>query len=91
MDDVWDDVIIARPLDTDPWLFFVWCQYFDATFVITACILMLAALEIYAAIDIDVLGFVWGFRQSFFMIRLILPKTQRNVVFDFVTSQLEIN
>ena len=86
MDDVRDYVIIVRPFETNPRIFCVWHKYFDATFVIAACILMLAALEIYAAIDIDVLGFVWGFRQSFFMIRLMLPKTWRNVVFDFVTS-----
>ena len=46
MDDVTDDVIIARPFETNPRIFGVWHKYFDATFVIVACILMLAALEI---------------------------------------------
>ena len=49
MDDVKDDVIIARPFDTDPRIFCVWHKYFDATFVIAACILMLTALDIYLA------------------------------------------
>ena len=42
-------------------------------------------------IDIDVLGFVWGFRQSSFTIHPMFPITQRNVVFVRATSQLEIN
>ena len=45
----------------------------------------------YASIDIDVLGFVWGFGQSFFSIRPMFPITVMNVVFVFATSQLEIN
>ena len=49
MDDVRDDVIITRPFETDPRIFGVWQKYFDATFVITACILMLTALVIYVA------------------------------------------
>ena len=49
MDDVRDDVIIARPLETDPRIFGVQLQYFDATFVITACILILTTLVIYVA------------------------------------------
>ena len=49
MDDVRDDVIIARPFETDPRIFGVWHKYFDATFIITACILMLTALVIYVA------------------------------------------
>ena len=44
-----DDVIIARPFETDPHIFHVWHKYFDAKFVITACILMLIALVIYVA------------------------------------------
>ena len=44
-----DDVIIARPFDIDPRIFGVWHMYFDATFVIAACILILAALVIYVA------------------------------------------
>ena len=44
-----DDVIIAHPFETDPHIFGVWHKYFDATFVITACILMLTALVIYVA------------------------------------------
>ena len=44
-----DDVIITRPFETDPCIFGVWHKYFDATFVITACILMLTALVIYVA------------------------------------------
>ena len=49
MDDVRDDVIIARPFETDPRIFGVWHMYFDATSVIVACILMLTALVIYVA------------------------------------------
>ena len=86
MDDVRDDVIIAYPFETDPRIFSVWHKYFDSTFVIAACILMLVALEIYVAIDIDVLGFVWGIRQSFFTIHPMFPITQRNVEFVFATS-----
>ena len=44
-----DDVIIARPFETDPRIFHVWHKYFDAKFVIAACILMLTALVIYVA------------------------------------------
>ena len=44
-----DDVVIARPFETDPRIFGVWHKYFDATFVIAACILMLTALVIYVA------------------------------------------
>ena len=49
MDDVKDDVVIAHPFETDPHIFGVWHKYFDATFVIAACILMLTALQIYVA------------------------------------------
>ena len=49
MDDVRDDVIIAQPFETDPRIFGVWHMYFDATFVIATCILMLTALVIYVA------------------------------------------
>ena len=49
MDDVRDDVVIAHPFETDPRIFGVWHKYFDATFVIAACILMLTALPIYVA------------------------------------------
>ena len=44
-----DDVIIAQPFETDPRIFGVWHMYFDATFVIAACILMLTTLVIYVA------------------------------------------
>ena len=44
-----DDVIIARPFETDPRIFHVWHKYFDAKFVIAACILMLIVLVIYVA------------------------------------------
>ena len=46
---------------------------------------MLSVLEIYAVIDIEILGFMWGFGQSFFTIRPMLPITRMNVVFDFAT------
>ena len=49
MDDVGDNVIIARPFETDARIFGVWHKYFDATFVIVACILTLTVLEIYVA------------------------------------------
>ena len=47
MDDVRDDVIFARPFNTDPRIFGVSHMYFDAIFVIAACILILTALLIY--------------------------------------------
>ena len=86
MDDVRDYVIIVCPFETNPRIFCVWNKYFDTTFFIAACILMLAALEIYVAIDINVLGFMWGIRQSFFMIHSMFPITRRNVVFICATS-----
>ena len=49
MDDVRDDVIITGPFKTNPCIFGVWHMYFDAKFVITACILMHTALVIYVA------------------------------------------
>ena len=49
MDNVRDDVIIAHPFEINPRIFGVWHKYFDATLVITACILMLTALVIYVA------------------------------------------
>ena len=49
MDDVRDDVIITGPFKTDPRIFGVCNMYFDAKFVITACILMHIALMIYVA------------------------------------------
>ena len=49
MDDVRDDVIIARPFETDDRIFGVWHKYFDATFVIADCVLILTALVIYVA------------------------------------------
>ena len=47
VDDVRDDVIIAHPFETDPRIFGVWHMYFDATFVIAACLLILTTLVIY--------------------------------------------
>ena len=44
-----DDVIIARPFETNPCIFGIWHMYFNATFIIAACILMLTALVIYVA------------------------------------------
>ena len=49
MDDIRDDVISARPFETDPRIFGVWHKYFDTTFVIATCILILTALVIYVA------------------------------------------
>ena len=49
LDDVMDDIIIARPFETDPRIFGVWHKYFDATFVVAAFIPMLSALVIYVA------------------------------------------
>ena len=40
-----DDVIIARPFETDPGKFGVWHKYFDATFVIAACIFIHTTLD----------------------------------------------
>ena len=49
MDDVTDDVIFARPFETDHRIFRVWHMYFGATVFVIACILMLATLGIYVA------------------------------------------
>ena len=49
MDDVTDDVFIARPFETDHRIFRVWHMYFGASFVVIACILMLTTLVIYVA------------------------------------------
>ena len=49
MDDEREDVIIARTFEIDPRIFGVWHMYFDATFFIATCILMLTALVIYVA------------------------------------------
>ena len=47
MDDVRNDVTIARPFETDPRIFGLWHKYFGATFAIATCILMLTAMVIY--------------------------------------------
>ena len=44
-----DDVIIVRCFETDPRIFGVSHKYFDATFVIAACILMLTTSVINVA------------------------------------------
>ena len=49
MDDVTDDVIMARPFETDHRIFRVRHMYFGATFFVIVCILMLATLVIYVA------------------------------------------
>ena len=49
MDDVADDVIIARPFVTVHRIFRVWQMYFGATFFVIASILMLTTLVIYVA------------------------------------------
>ena len=49
MDDVMDDVIIARRFETDHRVFRVWHMYFGDTFFVIACILMLTTLVIYVA------------------------------------------
>ena len=49
MDDVRDDVIIARPFETDTGIFGVWHKYLDATFFIASCNLLLTVLVIYMA------------------------------------------
>ena len=49
MGDETDDVIIARPFETDHRIFRVWHMYFGATFFVIVCILMLATLVIYVA------------------------------------------
>ena len=86
MDDVRDDVIIAHRFKTDPHVFGVWHKYFDSTFVIVACILMLTALVIYVVHRYRLTRVLWGFRQSSFTIRPTFPITQRNVVFLRATS-----
>ena len=49
MDNARDYVSIARPFENDPCIFHDWHVYFDATFIIAACIPMLTALVIYVA------------------------------------------
>ena len=49
MEDLTDDVIIARPFETDHRIFRVWHMYFGATSFVIACILMLTMLVIYVA------------------------------------------
>ena len=49
MDDVTEDVIIARPFETDRRIFCVWHMYFGATFFVITCILMRTTLGIYVA------------------------------------------
>ena len=49
MDDVGENVVIARPFEIDARIFGVWRKYFDATFVIAACVLILTGLVIYVA------------------------------------------
>ena len=86
-----DDVIIVRCFETDPRIFGVSHKYFDATFVIPACILMLIALVIYVVHRYRRTRVLWGFRQLSFKIRPLFSITQRNVVFLCATSQLENN
>ena len=86
MDDVRDDVIIAHRFKTDPLVFGVWHKYFDATFVIPACILMLTALVIYVVHRYRLTRVLWGFRQSSFTIPPMFSITQRDVVFLRATS-----
>ena len=86
MDDVRDDVIIAYPFETDPRIFGVWHKYFDSTFVITACILMLTTLVIYVVHRYRRTRVLWGFRKSSFTIRPTFPITRKNVVFLCATS-----
>ena len=81
MDDVRADVIIAYPFETDPRIFGVWHKYFDSTFVVAACILMLTALVIYVVHQYRRTRVLWGFRKSSFTIRPMFPITRKNVVF----------
>ena len=67
MDDVRDDVIIARPFETDPRIYGVSHKYFDATFVIAASILMLTALVIYVAHRYRRIGVHVGVRTVIFL------------------------
>ena len=86
MDDVRDDVVIAHPFETDPRIFGVWHKYFDATFVIAACILMLTAFLIYVVHRYQCARVRVGFRHLSFMIHPMFPITRRNVVFLCTTS-----
>ena len=49
MDDVTDDVIIARPFETDHSIFRVSHMSFGSTFFVITCILMHTTLVIYMA------------------------------------------
>ena len=91
MDDVRDDVIIACPSETNPHIFGVCISISMPHLSSLLAFLSLLHWSYMWHIDIDVLGFVWGFRQSSFTIRSMFPITRRNVVFVCATSQLEIN
>ena len=67
MDDVRDDVNIARPFETDPHVYGVSHNYFDATFVIAACILMLTAFVTYVAHRYQRTGVHVGVRTVVFL------------------------
>ena len=86
MDDVRNDVIIARLFRTDPRIFGVWHKYFDATFFIVACILMLTASVINVAHRYQRTRDRVEFRQSSVTIRPMFPTTRRNVIFPCAIS-----
>ena len=86
MDDVRDDVIIACPFETDDRIFSVWHKYFDATFVIAACVLILIGLVIYVPRRYQRTRIRVGFGQSSFTIRPMFPIIWRNVEFACASS-----
>ena len=86
MDDIRDDVIIARPFETDAHIFGVCISISMPHLSSLLAFLSLLHWSYMWHIDIDVLGFVWGFRQSSFTIRSMFPITRRNVVFVCATS-----
>ena len=86
MDDVRTDVTIARPFKTDPCIFGVSHKYYDATFFIAACILMLTALVINVAHRYQRTRDRVEFGQSSVTIRPMFPTTRRNVIFPCATS-----
>ena len=86
MDDVGDNVIIARPFETDARIFGVWHKYLDPTFFIAACILLLTALVIYMAHQYRRTRVRVGVRTIVFHDSSNVPHNTEECVFLFATS-----
>ena len=76
-----DDVIIARPFETNPCIFAIWHMYFVATFVIATCILMLTVLVIYMAHRYRRTRFRVGVRTIIFLDSSDVPHNREECCF----------